>query len=564
MNLEFISSILRQIEGISETSEIRTVGESYRCSFKITVEESEVMLECFIPASFPLELPKFQLETFDVLGFIPHVELNGQVCYLQKESVYTNLDEPEVVFQACVDEVLGTLQRGVKGSNAEDFREEFNTYWERNQSAKRSSVISLIEVDAEPKEIRILTTNQKIVALDKNSEYERLRYALFPKSNPKQAAGLYIPLELRQDYDPPRYDETWSTDTFVDWVKQKVKTKHWVFITETLLRKNPSRFQYVILSIPRTSGETLLIGVKLKLTKSHPFLDQDPQGSIQHLIIKRLDKPSILPRGGADLSLQEKHILLVGCGSVGSHLALAFAQTGVGKLTLVDNDYLNLENLQRYALGQEYSGKEKVEAIKKFLSKNYFYTRVITNHAKVETLILRGSIDLSEYDLIISATGDPTINLYLNRQIREKYLNNAFMVGWNEPLGLGGHSILAVPKMSGCYQCLYKENYNIASFADQHQPKPFHLKHLGCGEVFTPYSALDSLRTSELMARMAVNFFKGKVKQPEIRSWKGDSTAFEEASFNLSTRYLAQNQAQMDERKNQFVNSDCSVCTKSP
>lgn len=45
--------------------------------------------------------------------------------------------------------------------------------------------------------------------------------------------------------------------------------------------------------------------------------------------------------------LKQKHVLIVGIGALGAASAEALARAGVGKLTLVDRDYVEWSNLQR-------------------------------------------------------------------------------------------------------------------------------------------------------------------------------------------------------------------------
>lgn len=58
-----------------------------------------------------------------------------------------------------------------------------------------------------------------------------------------------------------------------------------------------------------------------------------------------------MPRSGAAVDLGDRHILVVGCGSVGGHAAVGLAYAGVGSLTLVDPDTLEPENAFRHAAG---------------------------------------------------------------------------------------------------------------------------------------------------------------------------------------------------------------------
>ena len=59
---------------------------------------------------------------------------------------------------------------------------------------------------------------------------------------------------------------------------------------------------------------------------------------------------SLIPRGGGSMDLTDKSVLLVGCGSVGSEVALRLTSAGVGRLTVSDPDRLSEENLYRHTL----------------------------------------------------------------------------------------------------------------------------------------------------------------------------------------------------------------------
>jgi molybdopterin/thiamine biosynthesis adenylyltransferase len=73
-----------------------------------------------------------------------------------------------------------------------------------------------------------------------------------------------------------------------------------------------------------------------------------------------------------DVAGQEKllgsHVLIVGAGGLGSAAAPYLAAAGVGKITLVDHDQVELTNLQRQIMHTQNSiGKSKVESGKQFL-----------------------------------------------------------------------------------------------------------------------------------------------------------------------------------------------------
>jgi tRNA A37 threonylcarbamoyladenosine dehydratase len=56
--------------------------------------------------------------------------------------------------------------------------------------------------------------------------------------------------------------------------------------------------------------------------------------------------------------------MLIGCGSVGSLVALELAKAGVGRFLLIDNDILGYHNICRHQCGIYDVGKYKTEAVK--------------------------------------------------------------------------------------------------------------------------------------------------------------------------------------------------------
>ena len=61
--------------------------------------------------------------------------------------------------------------------------------------------------------------------------------------------------------------------------------------------------------------------------------------------------------------LLEKHAVILGCGSVGSLVALALARSGVGRFTLIDNDIFEYHNIARHQCSIRDVGAYKVHAL---------------------------------------------------------------------------------------------------------------------------------------------------------------------------------------------------------
>ena len=80
--------------------------------------------------------------------------------------------------------------------------------------------------------------------------------------------------------------------------------------------------------------------------------------------LDRFARHIVLPElgGAGQVALSEAHVVLIGCGGIGSPALQYLAGAGVGRLTLVDDDVVDLSNLQRQTIFREADfGRSKAE-----------------------------------------------------------------------------------------------------------------------------------------------------------------------------------------------------------
>lgn len=155
------------------------------------------------------------------------------------------------------------------------------------------------------------------------------------------------------------------------------------------------------------------------------------------------------------LLLANAHVLIIGAGGLGSPVALYLAAAGIGKITLVDDDVVELSNLQRQVAHQESSlGQSKVESAKNSLA-------ALNKECQVEALLERFEESnwqgrFSSFDVVLDCSDNFDTRFAVNRL--------CFAAG--VPLVSGAairmEGQLAVydprdPK-SPCYRCLYSED----------------------------------------------------------------------------------------------------------
>jgi len=206
-----------------------------------------------------------------------------------------------------------------------------------------------------------------------------------------------------------------------------------------------------------------------------------------------------------------------------------------------------------------------VEALKEEIESALPYVQVTALSSTIEKALAEGSIQLSDYDLLVLAMGNPTVELEINAQVHALRGGPATVFTRLEPLGIGGHALLTRNAPGGgCFECLYTSpagneelQANRAAFAAPGQS--FGRALSGCGSLYTPYGAMDAARTAAMAARLAVDALTGKEPGNPLLSWKGDAADFLAEGFRLSPRFRV---TEDDLRRHRYAyrSTRCGIC----
>jgi molybdopterin/thiamine biosynthesis adenylyltransferase len=157
-----------------------------------------------------------------------------------------------------------------------------------------------------------------------------------------------------------------------------------------------------------------------------------------------------------DLMINKK-VIISGCGSVGSLIALELARSGVGNFLLVDNDILKYHNISRHQCGIKDIGMYKVNALfEKILNINPL-AKVIIKQSILEQVPKEVFSEFCDDDtLIIGCADNRESDLYCN--IIAKTFNIPFVsIGlWER--AFVGEIYYQIDNSQPCYECFYKSN----------------------------------------------------------------------------------------------------------
>lgn len=127
----------------------------------------------------------------------------------------------------------------------------------------------------------------------------------------------------------------------------------------------------------------------------------------------RFSRTALLLGDDAINKLKTKHVAVFGLGGVGGYVTEALARSGVGKITVTDNDVVSESNINRQIIALTSTvGKKKTELWKERI-------KDINPDAEVEALdmfVVRENadeIDFSAFDLVVDAVDTVTAKLVI-------------------------------------------------------------------------------------------------------------------------------------------------------
>lgn len=151
--------------------------------------------------------------------------------------------------------------------------------------------------------------------------------------------------------------------------------------------------------------------------------------------------------------IRSKHVVLVGAGALGSANAEFLTRAGIGKLTIVDRDYVEESNLQRQQLYTENDVRDKLpkaEAAKKHCNE-------INGEVEIEAVIIDGTAQsleplLEGVALIIDATDNFETRMVIND------LSQKNRIPWiyGACVGSVGMTFTIIPGETPCLNCLLR------------------------------------------------------------------------------------------------------------
>ena len=152
--------------------------------------------------------------------------------------------------------------------------------------------------------------------------------------------------------------------------------------------------------------------------------------------------------------LNEAHAVIVGLGGLGSPVAMYLATSGIRKLTLIDDDQVDVSNLQRQVIHNENSiGKKKVTSAKESIEA--LNSDCIVNIIDWRLNEQEFEDRLAEVNVLVDCCDNFETRFLLNRVCfkTKTPLVSGSAIRWEGQL-----TTFIMKESTPCYQCLYDDN----------------------------------------------------------------------------------------------------------
>mgnify|MGYP001224356086 CR=1 FL=1 len=503
--------------------------------FEVGFPDQVRRLDVLVGPNFPRESILVALVDRPPFLTWPHVEKDGVLC-VQPSTTDVDHSAPAEVAATVLNDACELVEQLIRGERTEDFKNEFLSYWGWGVDSWRRDIWSLLLPDG-PSRHFCYWRGQGFYLLGETTEqltrwlkhYDRA----FEVHKAKFSRGtlLWLPeLPTPEDFPKQASDlvalarKLSCTDLLEPHLHEDIPP---LIVLGGNSNAGPC-FAATIVADPEVSrapnsdqSSRLIKGFRSNRVP-HDLLRARRFGSapLKRAIVERADASWVHGRDHDPRfkTMRDSSVTIVGCGSLGGHLAMRLAEAGVGRLNLVDPQALQWPNLGRHPLSSQHVGHNKAEQLAKVLSQRYpqandFRSSTLT----CQKLLSENSSFFSECNLIISAMGSWAAEGALNAWHIHDGRKIPILYTWTEPHAVAGHAV-AICAVGSCLQCGFHANGR-PKFLVADWPKETTAQEPGCGAVFQPYGPIEFSHITALAAELVLDLLLGEISASTHRIW---------------------------------------------
>ena len=508
--------------------------------------------ECF-PESFPL----IQISEDDFNGIskpLPHVYGNHYICVFDKTTSIPDYNNPVDLIVTTVSYARDIFLSGLHEDNRKDFIDEIASYWEldSNHCCKikvhsfvcRMQTVHTISIFRKTSDIRrsrlLIADNSAAIKTIISHMVDGMR-AIGDTGKRGLINGLYVP--LKSAIYPP------FPETNLDWYNLIQSFAKDDTIYRAFVSKHLEDGAYILLSIPLDNDKKFLFMIKHtptaplvrngfrkgKFPAKWAFLHGKSQNVVKYKV-EDLSHSRLFRRGGMGSKTGMNDIGIIGIGSLGSYLAKGLAEYGVTKLSLIDEDVINPENIARHLCGYKYLYRPKANAVMQKLTCHEPSMDISDFQMTGEKYLHDYLVNVNQMECLFIAAADWKLERLIYRMKYEGALKIPVIVLWVEPYCLAGHALI-IQTQQDVQRILFDESLRFKYCTINNADSQFR-REAGCQSTFIPYSAFEIRRfVYTFLHYFIVNFVDKKKKGNYSYTWCGELSKAQSLGCKLMPIY---------------------------
>lgn len=493
----------------------------------------------FLDARSPWTLPLIALPEATHAISLPHVEADGHLC-ITSVGLAFSLPVSVAHVEQLVNDAISLIAAGTSGANEEDFFTEAQSYWTLVEPVKSEIWLTEPPPPGHALWSAVRSFDNWAIGATRDAVNAWLRNSGRSVNANEPCAVLRVP-EPMAPIDYPL--------TAADLLNLAKSLGAWNVVSAALTKWSAKQPLPVLLIFSHTGADVVLGGLFMP-PGSHRmpgarhngipgFRIVPPRNArvratalamagvrFPHVLAIPVYREFLLNRtaGQVPKQLRDAHVAVMGCGALGGQLAVQLAQSGVGKLTLVDNETLDWRNVGRHVLNGSSVGLAKAHELMLAIQRSFPEMKLKALGQRWDELPVEDLEELNTADLWVAATGDAASNQHLDQLIAEGGAP-ATVFCWLEPFAVAGHAVLHVPP-GGRLRALTDDAGRVLEPVSDLHSAPALPQEPSCGAFYQPYSSLAALAAIAVTGELVLDALNGKATVSTHRVWVGSAEPF--------------------------------------
>jgi len=541
----FVDSIKQVENWLSSNKFVRIVGKKRSWRFSITEGYFKgESITLFLPETFPASPAAIYIDPKYFL-VLPHVESDGRIC-LNVPPVPEDYEKPieSVIRALCAFEK--SWFKTTTGSVSHEFHRERLSYWSQYQETERNKLLRWrlpADTFVELSPFKGWMHGQAVCHIQKGHRERQISCQVatakpngdaralarrhgFDKGSLYIGKALFIQLPANMHWVP----KTWPRkfDALSELVKEctdnQVNLHNWIFddgygSQKVKKKKQGKRLRHDLSQLRERPlliffvQEHALFGYQILPIRHGP----SKQIQIAPLRPERIDASWALTRDHQVQALeqkQEKRVLVIGCGSLGSPIIELLARSGVGHLDILDEERFEIPNISRHILGIRAVNTYKAKALANRLFQEIPGVRIGSVSADLASWFSTLK-NAEKYDLIIECTGESSVRTLISRWRDQMFVNTPLIHTWLEPFCSAAHIVLSQVSDPWPWEDPADDKVNIASFDGTNHK----VMLPACNSGFHPYGPTDVWGAASFVAERSLAVLEAPSTPSSIWSW---------------------------------------------